>query len=101
MTHDWTKNVGPGWKHIVQKLVDLSNEEGAQIGQVKEKFGGLRFYLDSYPSEKLNKAIEVAEKLSFRTCEFCGWPGKLRDGGWMKTRCDDCQEEHKRTGAYD
>lgn len=86
--YDWTQDVGPGWKKIVQRLVDQANKEGAVIGQVKEKFGGLRFYLDSPCSEKLSKMIDEAENESFATCEVCGEPGSPGGKRWIKTLCD-------------
>ncbi len=61
--------------------------------QVKEKFGGLRFYISGYPSEPvLNELVEnlisSAEYLAWKTCEMCGAPGVSRSGGWIKTLCD-------------
>lgn len=56
--------------------------------QVKEKFGGLRFYINGGDDE-IDAAITFAEMLSERTCEVCGAPGKQRGGGWISTRCDE------------
>lgn len=56
--------------------------------QVKEKFGGLRFYTNG-TDDVVNGMIRMAESLSYRTCEVCGNPGKLRKGGWMQTLCDE------------
>jgi len=69
------------------------------VGQVKQKFGGLRFYLDWYPeSEALNEQIEndieEAEEKSWVTCEFCGEPGKTRGGGWVLVLCDKHHQEN-------
>ena len=64
-------------------------------GQVKEKFGGLRFYLDSSATEKLHDAIRLAEDESYKTCELCGEPGEPRREGWIKTLCDKHDEERK------
>ncbi len=55
--------------------------------QVKEKFGGLRFYVDG-GSNELQAQIELAEAMSYRTCETCGAPGRPRSGGWVRTLCD-------------
>lgn len=55
--------------------------------QVKEKFGGLRFYADG--GDKTTDAyIEMAEALADVTCEQCGAPGKKVSGGWIVTLCD-------------
>jgi hypothetical protein len=55
--------------------------------QVKEKFGGLRFYVDRSDSA-VDALISMAESMSYRTCEVCGSPGKSRNGGWIRTLCD-------------
>jgi hypothetical protein len=55
--------------------------------QVKEKFGTLRFYHDG-GDEKIHAMVDLAESFSARTCEVCGSPGKVRDGGWVTVRCD-------------
>jgi hypothetical protein len=57
--------------------------------QVKEKFGGLRFYVDN-SDEYVRGLISMAEALSYRTCEVCGALGKPRSGGWVRTLCDSC-----------
>lgn len=55
--------------------------------QVKEKFGGLRFYV-SGGSDDADGLIQEAENRSTSICELCGKPGRLmsRDG-WMQARC--------------
>ena len=58
--------------------------------QVKEKFGGLRFYVEK-SNQKAQDYIWFAESMSYRTCEICGNPGHLYTTGWHKVRCD----EHK------
>lgn len=60
--------------------------------QVKEKYGGLRFYI-SGGSEEAYNAIEEAGDESYRTCEHCGEPGKCNERGWLATLCDDCRED--------
>lgn len=88
---DWAKCVGPGWSDIVRPLVERCNDEGVRIVQVKEKFGGLRFYVDSAPrGSGLFDAIRKAEAKSFETCEECGKPGKqVSVRGWQRTRCEE------------
>ena len=60
--------------------------------QVKEKFGGLRFYVEQATDEHFNY-ISFAENMSYRTCEQCGAPGKLYTQGWHRTLCDHHAEE--------
>jgi len=47
---------------------------------VKEKFGGLRFYVNCRRNEAIRQRIEAAIQESFHTCEVCGQPGTLREG---------------------
>jgi len=61
-----------------------------QARQVKEKFGGLRFYMVP-TTETIEKMIKEAMKISEITCEVCGEPGELRGDRWMYTLC----EQHK------
>ena len=57
------------------------------ISQVKEKFGSLRFYVES-ATDIQYAYIEFAESLSSRTCEVCGSPGEQTNSGWIKTVCE-------------
>jgi len=61
--------------------------------QVKEKFGGLRFY--AYGGDDITNAfISFAESMSMKICETCGQPGKQQgDRGWIHTACDPCLEK--------
>lgn len=78
---------GPGWEKLILPLIEKANLEDATVLQVKEKFGGLRFYV-SGGSDELYDMIDKAEDESLRTCEMCGAPGKLmKKGGWYKTVC--------------
>lgn len=54
--------------------------------QVKEKFGGLRFYVDG-GDEVTHAYITMAESMSGVTCEACGAPGKTGGRGWIRTLC--------------
>lgn len=90
-TENIAGSVGAGWKTILEKLVPDLFDLGwdGVLLQVKEKFGGLRFYVGA-SSEEVERRIKQAEDESYRTCEDCGAPGKVRSVGWIKTRCDAC-----------
>jgi NMD protein affecting ribosome stability and mRNA decay len=91
------RSIGPGWKNLVEPLIEKCREEGVEILQVKEKFGGLRFYIDDgAASWGLKRAIDKAEQDSITICEQCGKEGDLRPLGWIKTLCDDCYEVERR-----
>ena len=84
--------VGRGWSGIVHRLVADLLELGwdGKVFQVKEKFGGLRFYIaDS--DNLLADRIYAAEDESFRTCQECGEPGTVRGTrNWILTLCGPC-----------
>jgi len=65
-----------------------------KAAQVKEKFGGLRFYMTYYVKE-LEKLISEAEEETYKICECCGEPGRERDGGWILTLCNKCADERE------
>ena len=56
--------------------------------QVKEKFGGLRFYYRG-GDDFIDGVVRMAESMSYRTCEVCGKPGKPTSGGWIRTVCEE------------
>jgi len=63
------------------------------ISQVKEKFGGLRFYVYG-GNDYIRGMINFAENLSYKICEDCGNKGKLSQKGWWRTLCDPCRKEN-------
>ena len=83
--------VGPGWHGIITRLIVDLEKLGwnGEIQQVKEKFGGLRFYVDT-DSDVIQDRISHAELESIKTCEECSTPGKIRSvGGWLKCLCEE------------
>ena len=84
-----------GWYQIIKDLIIDLIEMGwnQETCQVKEKFGGLRFYINA-GSDEMHDRITEAERLSYETCEETGQPGKLRtDLGWFVTLCDEKYEK--------
>ena len=65
-----------------------------RAAQVKEKFGGLRFYMD-YATKEMNKLVSKTESKSYVTCEYCGKEGKETGSGWIKTLCQECNEANE------
>ena len=90
---------GEGWWPILESLcsniqhhLDWKNKTvetvpQVTVAQIKEKFGGLRFYYDGGDDE-IRGMVRMAEAWADASCEECGAPGKRRDGGWIKTLCD-------------
>ena len=64
------------------------------VAQIKEKFGGLRFYYDG-GDDKISGMVCMAEAWAGNTCETCGKPGYQRSGGWIKTLCDTHEAERQ------
>lgn len=58
-----------------------------RVQQIKEKFGGLRFYYDG-GNDEISGMVRMAELWAGRTCEECGNKGERRSGGWIRTLCD-------------
>jgi hypothetical protein len=88
-------DVQVGWYPLIKNLIDELIKLGwdKQVTQVKEKFGGLRFYINGGSDEIYNK-ISEAEKLSYETCELCGNKGELRTKiRWFTTLCDEHYEQ--------
>lgn len=79
-----------GWyeltKNLIEELIAIGWDK--RLAQAKEKFGGLRFYLDTYP-ENSHDIIHKYEDLSYKTCEKCGKDGVLRKSNWLLTLCDE------------
>lgn len=89
--------IGSGWYPLVSWLsaeleaviVKLPNPQQYHAVQVKEKFGGLRFYMGRMTDE-IGALINEAKEEAWRTCEGCGKPGELCDrSGWLRTTCGD------------
>ena len=94
--------VNDGWRDLVEtaigriaSAVAAAPAGSLKIGQIKEKFGTLRLYLDTHKalpeatSAVIDEAISLAEARSACTCEQCGQPGRLYDkGGYVFTACD-------------
>ena len=94
-------------KIVTQENIDESKakmeEEAAKVSvavQVKEKFGGLRFYVNGATDKHWN-FISFAESMSYRTCEECGAAGKTYTDGWHRTLCDIHAAMDGRTEEYE
>lgn len=82
-----------GWYDLIDELSSKLEPLGVVAMQVKEKFGGLRFYIGPGTDEAFD-LIEEAERKSVHICEKCGQPGEQRNTGWVKTLCDECDKNN-------
>jgi hypothetical protein len=97
----WGFECGDGWFNILDVLCEKINKHcekndiDVTVAQVKEKFGGLRFYYNG-GDYTVDDLVSFAESLSERTCEICGSPGKMgQTNGWYRTTCEGCNEKRK------
>lgn len=88
---------GNGWYDLIYRLCEdikqLNPPADFEVVQVKEKFGGLRFYVNS-GTEEIYNLISVAEEASLTICETCGAPssGPEEIKGWIHTACEACKK---------
>ena len=97
-----------GWFTIIHELSKQVNEAAEKyprgsisVVQIKEKFGGLRYYLN-YENmsdeniQKIEDLVRVAENKSISCCEDCGEPAELCSPRkyWMKTICMKCRDRY-------
>jgi len=99
----WGLDVGEGWLWLIdalcesiQEIVDSTTKyEQVEATQVKEKYGGLRFYYMG-GNEKIDAIVTFAEKLSYLICENCGaTKGVMQTDGWVVTLCPKCKKEYE------
>lgn len=93
--------IGQGWFHIVEELCNniagyLKNlkedvRPDFKVVQVKEKFGGLRFYVDNADAT-IDGMIYMAESWASKSCELCGNRGTQRSKGGLIVLCDEHAE---------
>lgn len=99
-------SIGRGWYGLIRELsskleplivawIEANGEaDHPRAAQVKEKWGGLRFYMTS-ATEEMWPLIEEAEKTSYTTCMHCA----ARDGvttapapRWILSLCPECRK---------
>jgi hypothetical protein len=106
--------VGDGWSNIVENMCFLIQNDyniksrenplvkQPKLIQIKQKFGGLRAYLEnSQQSEYVNAVIDMAERMSYCTCEFCANAVNTANdythlNGWRIILCKECRKEKEK-----
>lgn len=87
-----------GWDDLIADLdKELSSiDPNYVVHQVKEKFGGLRFYFATNTDKRaeMNEVVKRYEDLSLRTCELSGKPGVLmsKEGFYRTLNPDEAPE---------
>ena len=100
----WPKMIdcGQGWHGIIHDIdKELSSiDPDYTIQQIKEKFGGLRFYFmmnteNTELHENIQKLIDIAEDKSYDTCQITGKVGKLcKKGRYYMTLSEEARNSH-------
>lgn len=93
----WGFDCDDGWYKLIDKLCSSIEKisDKVEVIQVKEKFGGLRFYVIN-SDKKVEKLIKKAEQDSYKICELCGSRKKVRCQtfeSWMQTLCEKCKSD--------
>ena len=100
---DWREasmgaGVNPGWVPIVDALhaAVLDIDPDVKVDQVKEKFGGLRYYYgsDSERGDEIEALVREAESKCARTCEVCGEDAPKGPYAWGKYWINTLCEKH-------
>lgn len=91
--------VGPGWWPIIKSLceliqhhIDWKAKQGhvvpqVTVDQIKEKFGGLRFYYEG-GDDAIDGMVSMAESWAVHSCEDCGNVATKHTSGWIRNLCD-------------
>lgn len=106
--HVWTNDpcwsyVTDGWRDLVVRLHNtlVKVAPDYRVDQIKEKFGGLRFYTNiGYDEDSIpHMIISHFENLSFQVCDICGERGECGrvGGGYIATRCEKHRDQIERT----
>jgi hypothetical protein len=78
-------------------LIEADYLDKYRITQIKEKYGGLRWY-DFGAPEKAFEVIRKYTEKSYETCIYCGEPATHETYGWINYVCEKCLNEHKLSG---
>lgn len=96
MPEGWRKAFGIQMCKEIKSV--LKKHKGAlknyRIVQIKEKFGGLRWY-DNANTKEIQEIIRKYEEISFKTCINCGEPAECISTGWISPYCNKCKIEGK------
>lgn len=100
----WFDIIGDLSKQIndyVEKLPMRTEDPYVTVVQIKEKFGGLRYYvhynnLSDDQVQQIEDMIRVAETKTTTTCEDCGGDGTMVSPRryWMRTLCKKCIDNY-------
>lgn len=98
----WAEHIGFASRQLEGINRQVPSGQGVYANQIKEKFGGLRYYIgvgEDFPQEHMEtvqKIVATAENACRVTCEICGEPGENKAiSGWMSCLCEQCRTKEK------
>ena len=106
---EWLEELPTGWRiafgnQLADDVIALAKKYNFEIEyevlQIKEKFGGLRWYegrvqQDMYPEH--SDLIDKYEKISYHTCIVCGNAAEVPKRIYDLPICDECRDNLKRS----
>ena len=87
-------------EELKEELIKNNALDSYEVEQVKEKFGGLRWYDNCY-LPGLQVIIAKYAVLSEKTCINCGKPANWISTGWISPYCDDCATKQAKAQGVD
>ena len=93
MDEGWLRRFGiQMMKELKKQLKKDKMLYSFRITQIKEKFGGLRFYVEC-ASNEVYDIINKYENMSYDICISCGQDAKYTTRGWICPYCEECVTE--------
>ena len=95
--------INEGWNELIEEItfkIEVINNKYSpssyiRAAQIKQKFGGLRYYISIEDVEEQDvkyvyDIIAEAENRSFTICEYCSSPAKTSKGRtYVETLCNE------------
>lgn len=103
---------GDGWFDLIYKLsqdieaaahdagLEPDSPDWPRCRQVKEKLGGIRFYVFNCSNERIRALIDSAYEQSCKTCEYCGKPGERATDGGKAAMCPEHAKQAATAPAF-
>jgi rubrerythrin len=104
---EWLEQLPIGWRiafgnQLADDVIALTKkynfENEYEVLQIKEKFGGLRWYAGHVPQEMYaehSDLIKKYEEMSYYICVICGRPAKAPQTMFDQPICDECRDNLK------
>lgn len=102
-------NMPDGWRiafgerlceELRKELIEHNYLDKYRILDIKEKYGGLRWYDNGSP-QSIHDIIHKYEDMSYRTCIVCGNPATKITTCWISPYCDKCLPSNEQSVNID